>query len=386
MVTYVKQHKDIQAIIVVFNFNQDRFAPYLKTMIRIFNDIFVVDDFWFHVGFVFTKYYKGMRKKFEKKKDKKLDKYIGEITKLVEECKRKLPSEFKTFFIDSDMEDLDPDSVEECVRLVAWVASLKPLDTSKAKEVDDKIKESETITYKIEGPSRWEKNIEYKTIITMEKKKNIHYDGTITYSQEKEISRKEERIEHKKEIINSRFEEKEEKESKWEGKKEIITTRFKKRKIITYNDGSVDEGNWEEYKSPKEEIKKHPKNLTNVKDELRNFEKDGYKIIESRKIRIFDDGSIEEGDWEIIEKSEIPKPVEQGRKVIDVGKETKIEEQDDYEIVTVKQSFETGFIFKDTHYIDTQKVIPKKKQITLERSVTRYDNGDTEYGEWRRVK
>jgi len=98
-----------------------------------------------------------MRKKFEKKKDKKLDKYIGEITKLVEECKRKLPSEFKTFFIDSDMEDLDPDSVEECVRLVAWVASLKPLDTSKAKEVDDKIKESETITYKIEGPSRWEK-------------------------------------------------------------------------------------------------------------------------------------------------------------------------------------------------------------------------------------
>ena len=66
MVTYVKQHKDIQAIIVVFNFNQDRFAPYLKTMIRIFNDIFVVDDFWEHVGFVFTKYYKDMRKKFEK--------------------------------------------------------------------------------------------------------------------------------------------------------------------------------------------------------------------------------------------------------------------------------------------------------------------------------
>ena len=35
MVNYVKKHKDIQAIIVVFNFNQDRFAPYLKTMIKI---------------------------------------------------------------------------------------------------------------------------------------------------------------------------------------------------------------------------------------------------------------------------------------------------------------------------------------------------------------
>ena len=71
MVNYVKKQKDIQAIIVVFNFNQDRFAPYLKTMIKIFNDIFVTEDFWYHVGFVFTKYFQDMRKKFEKKKIKK---------------------------------------------------------------------------------------------------------------------------------------------------------------------------------------------------------------------------------------------------------------------------------------------------------------------------
>jgi hypothetical protein len=306
-----------------------------------------------------------MRKKFEKKKDKKLDKYIGEIKKLVKECKRELPSEFKTFFIDSDMEDIDKESIEECKRLVAWVASLNPLDTSKAKEVDDKIKESETITYKREGPSRFEKNIEYKTIITMEKKKNIHYDGSITYSQEKEISRKEERIEHKKEIINTRFEEKEEKESKWEGKKEIITTRFKKRKIITYNDGSVDEGNWEEYKSPKEEIKMHPKNLTNVKDEYRKYQKEGYEITESRKTRIFDDGSIEEGNWEIISRSEIPKPVEQRRKVEKTDKEYKTEEKDDFDIINEIKSYVTGFFFKDTHYYNTQQVIKKKKKLNM---------------------
>lgn len=71
MVNFIKMHKDIQAIIVVFNFTQDRFAPYLKTMIKIFNDIFVTKDFWFHVGFVFTKYFQAMRKKFEQKKRKK---------------------------------------------------------------------------------------------------------------------------------------------------------------------------------------------------------------------------------------------------------------------------------------------------------------------------
>lgn len=57
MVSYIKQHRDIQAIIVVFNFNQDRITPYLKTHIKIFNDILQSDDFWLHVGFVFTKYY-----------------------------------------------------------------------------------------------------------------------------------------------------------------------------------------------------------------------------------------------------------------------------------------------------------------------------------------
>ena len=79
---------------------------------------------------------------------------------------------------------MDPDSIEECKRLLGWVASLEPLDTSQIKEedkIDDKIKESESIINEIEGPSRWEKNIEFKTIITMEKIKNTYYDGTIVY-------------------------------------------------------------------------------------------------------------------------------------------------------------------------------------------------------------
>lgn len=74
MVSYINQHRDIQAIIVFFNINQDRIAPYLKTMIKIFNDILQSDDFWLHVGFVFTKYYYTILKKFESKKYRKLDK------------------------------------------------------------------------------------------------------------------------------------------------------------------------------------------------------------------------------------------------------------------------------------------------------------------------
>ena len=104
MVNYIKGHKDIQAIIIVFNFNQDRFAFYLKTMIKIFNDIFQNDDFWYHVGFVSTKYYKGMREKFKEKKQKKIEKYIGMISELLKECQKQGPKIFNSYFIDSDMD------------------------------------------------------------------------------------------------------------------------------------------------------------------------------------------------------------------------------------------------------------------------------------------
>lgn len=59
-------------------------------------------------------------------------------------------------------------------------------------------------------------------------------------------------------------------------------------------------------------------------------------------------------------------------------------EQDSYEIKNEIRSFKTGIIFKDTHEYVTQKVIPKKKYIKVEREVKTYDDGSKEYGEWKR--
>ena len=97
------------------------------------------------------------------------------------------------------MDDLDPYSIEECKRLLCWVSSLNPLDISNAKEVDDKIRSSETKERDIEGPSRWGKNIKFKTFIKSER---INYGGTITYSEEKEIDRISEAKIHEKNLVN----------------------------------------------------------------------------------------------------------------------------------------------------------------------------------------
>ena len=76
------------------------------------------------------------------------------------------------------------------------------------------------------------------------KSERINYGGTITYSEEKEIDRISEAKIHEKNLVNSRFDEKEEKVSRLEGKKEIITTKFLRRKLLIFNDGTFEEGNW----------------------------------------------------------------------------------------------------------------------------------------------
>lgn len=286
------------------------------------------------------------------------------------------------------MDQEDDESMEESKRLVAWVASLNPLDTTQIKEVDDKIRNSEKETREIEGPSRWEKNIEYKTFITLERLKNYHYDGTISYTEEIEISRRTESVFHEKELVNSRFDVKEERlPSQWEGKKETITTKFLRRKILTYNDGSTDEGEWEEYKSPYVQTIDHPKKLTNVKDKYRNFEKYGCKITEQRKLRIYDDGSIEEGEWEEISRIEIPKPIESGKKIEKIITEKKCEKKKDFTIKTEVKTYQTGILFfKKDHNYTTEKVIPIEKEINYERTVTYYTDGTINYGDWREVQ
>ncbi len=64
--------------------------------------------------------------------------------------------------------------------------------------------------------------------------------------------------------------------------------------------------------------------------------------------------------------------------------ESKVETINDYEIITKQNCITTGIIFKDHHYFETQKVIPKPKNIPYERKVTYYDDGTINYGDWRR--
>ena len=72
------------------------------------------------------------------------------------------------------------------------------------------------------------------------------------------------------------------------------------------------------------------------------------------------------------------------RQIIKEETESKVEAINDFEIITKQNCITTGIIFKDHHYYETQKVIPKPKYITYKRKVTYYDDGTINYGDLRR--
>ena len=73
------------------------------------------------------------------------------------------------------------------------------------------------------------------------------------------------------------------------------------------------------------------------------------------------------------------------RKIINTYTETKTVKKKDFDIQTQTKSYQTGLIFKDTHYYETQKVIPKVVSQKYQRTVTQYSDGTSNYGDWRPI-
>jgi hypothetical protein len=163
----------------------------------------------------------------------------------------------------------DQFSCDEINRLIAWVHQLIPLDVSKVKKADPVIKEiieesDIKITKNVIG------NVEHIKKEYFKRNKNIHYDGSISYSNWIKI--KEDNLKNvlPKKLLEEKIEKKEiptvtktpvMRTEKYGGRRYVIAgpkktrqvvdyynkttvTEYYERKIKIYNDGSVEEGQW----------------------------------------------------------------------------------------------------------------------------------------------
>lgn len=204
---YLIKHKQLDLILIVFNFHSPRFNFYMRNLIKYLCEAFP-KDFGLHVGFVFTKYDHAYESKINRKK--KVDqrenlkkKYIPEIMKLIsQETKEKLFLGPPVFFLDSTLKE-DTHSKFELNRLIFFAKTLKPIDVFQKKDlfIKNEIEERD-----------WETKIDeteneiITTIYYYKRKKQIFYDGSVNYTnwilddyRETKEKKKEKRYVNKKE-------------------------------------------------------------------------------------------------------------------------------------------------------------------------------------------
>ena len=63
--------------------------------------------------------------------------------------------------------------------------------------------------------------------------------------------------------------------------------------------------------------------------------------------------------------------------------QAKTELKKDFDLINQTKSYETGIIFKDTHYYNIQRVIPKDYYVNNEIIVEEYNDNTINYGDWK---
>ena len=192
LIQYVKEHKELNAIIVVFNYQQVRFPYNIQTMLKLFCNIFPMKDVGKHIALVFTNAF--TRKGFltNEQKVEKSSKVLPEFKRVIKEASgTELPNNIPTAFVDMDPNDgIDENGKIDLERLKAWANFLPNLNVEefKAPEPEVKIQKQDFDEMRIEG--------EYiiKTIIKKERKVFCQLDGSLKYGEWVEKGRKEEKI------------------------------------------------------------------------------------------------------------------------------------------------------------------------------------------------
>ena len=126
IIRFIK-NKNITSFLFVINFNETRISSDLQEILRIYCNIFDF-EFFNHFGLAFTKAY-APQKVLKELKTKKITEYKNKFKQIIEKFyNKKLNCDLPCFFIDSDLEDPDEDSLEERKRIISWVKGLTKLN------------------------------------------------------------------------------------------------------------------------------------------------------------------------------------------------------------------------------------------------------------------
>jgi GTPase Era involved in 16S rRNA processing len=125
------RNKYITCFLLVINFKETKISYDLREIIKIYCNIFDF-DFFNNMGFVFTRAYEKNKKQFEKLKSIKKTVYRAYIKDMIEKFyNKKLDNILPCFFVDTDLDDIDENSLEEKDNIITWAKSFRKLNVEK---------------------------------------------------------------------------------------------------------------------------------------------------------------------------------------------------------------------------------------------------------------
>ena len=187
MLKIIKEMKNLNFILLVFNFTSPRFTTSIQFMIKFLCNVFP-RNFAHHVGIVFTHYDHEYQIRINKKKKKdpreERKGFIKDIMELISQTtNEQLFLGPPIFYLDSYVED--ENSKKELNRLIAFAKSLKPIEDIRQCKLNYKKEEEEFNT-------RTYDRVQGDYIITYTEKlkriKRTDYNNKVTYSEWETLS------------------------------------------------------------------------------------------------------------------------------------------------------------------------------------------------------
>ena len=192
LVEYIRQHKELNAILVVFNFQQVRFPYNMQTMLKLFCNIFPMKEVGNHFALIFTNTFTKRGEVTPEQKSSKANKILPEFKRVIEEASGSpLSNGIPLAFVDMDPDEgLDENGKMDLERIISWASSLDNLNTDKIHILKSDVRE-ETQDFneiKMDG--------EYIIKTSIKKVRDVYSQiySTITYGEWKEKERREEKI------------------------------------------------------------------------------------------------------------------------------------------------------------------------------------------------
>lgn len=127
IIRFIKD-KNINSLLMVINYNETRISSDIQEILKIYCNILNF-GFFSHFGLAFTKTYIP-QKILEKSKPQKIYEYQTKFKEIIQNFyKKELYYDIPCFFLDSDLEEANKNSLKERENIISWSKSLSILDT-----------------------------------------------------------------------------------------------------------------------------------------------------------------------------------------------------------------------------------------------------------------